>query len=190
MATHVLFPVFEEASTAKIPDHPEGVALTLALMGVVGGTLTVLCYGYWIREKHRSGPEDLRICRWDIGISYFLMALFGIAMVILSDGLQLSGKGATLVVDLADRIGEQTHASVEILFLVGAWADVFSSLLGLWRGCHADGRAHASPAQRAGCLGRTITSQPLVDLAHPSDHPRLFCLSGSSQVARHPRSGF
>lgn len=117
----------------QIPDHPEGVAWTLALMGGVGGTLTVLCYGYWIREKNRSGPEDLRICRWDIGISYFLMALFGIAMVILSDGLQLSGKGATLVVDLANRIGEKTHPSVEILFLAGAWAAVFSSLLGVWQ---------------------------------------------------------
>ncbi len=193
VATHALFPVFEEASTAKIvfgvlhslvglilvwvgsfrflerimavlvsamiivvlatgafvgtdwgavlrgltipqiPDHPEGVAWTLALMGGVGGTLTVLCYGYWIREKHRSGSKDLRLCRWDIGISYFLMALFGIAMVILSDGLQLSGKGATLVVDLANRIGEKTHPSVEILFLAGAWAAVFGSLLGVWQ---------------------------------------------------------
>ncbi|MEC5128754.1 Nramp family divalent metal transporter [Verrucomicrobiales bacterium BCK34] len=116
-----------------IPDHPEGVAWTLALMGGVGGTLTVLSYGYWIREKNRTGPDDLRLCRWDIGIAYFLMALFGIAMVILSDGLQLSGKGATLIVDLAHRIGEQTNASVELLFLAGAWAAVFSSLLGVWQ---------------------------------------------------------
>jgi Mn2+/Fe2+ NRAMP family transporter len=125
--------VLRGLTVPKIPEHPEGVAWTFALMGGVGGTLTVLCYGYWIREKHRSGPEDLRICRWDIGISYFVVALFGIAMVILSDGLQLSGKGATLVVDLADRIGERTHASVEVLFLAGAWAAVFSSLLGVWQ---------------------------------------------------------
>ncbi len=125
--------VLRGLTVPKIPDHPEGVAWTLALMGGVGGTLTVLCYGYWIREKHRSGPDDLRICRWDIGIAYFLMALFGIAMVILSDGLQLSGKGATLVVDLANRIGENTHPSVEVLFLAGAWAAVFSSLLGVWQ---------------------------------------------------------
>ena len=102
-------------------------------MGGVGGTLTVLCYGYWIREKNRSGAKDLRICRLDIAISYFMVALFGIAMVILSDGLQLSGKGATLVVDLADRIGEKTHAWVKVLFLGGAWAAVFSSLLGVWQ---------------------------------------------------------
>ncbi len=125
--------VLRGLTVPKIPDHPEGVAWTLALMGGVGGTLTVLCYGYWIREKHRSGADDLRICRWDLGIAYFLMALFGIAMVILSDGLQLSGKGATLIVDLADRIGERTHASVRMLFLVGAWSAVFSSLLGVWQ---------------------------------------------------------
>ena len=117
----------------RIPDHPEGVDWTLALMGGVGGTLTVLCYGYWIREKQRSGAKDLLLCRWDIGVSYFLVALFGIAMVILADGLVLSGKGATLVVDLADRIGEKTHPSVEVLFLAGAWAAVFSSLLGVWQ---------------------------------------------------------
>ena len=125
--------VLRGLTVPKIPDDPQGVAWTLGLMGGVGGTLTVLCYGYWIREKNRSGAKDLRTCRWDIAISYFMVALFGIAMVILSDGLQLSGKGATLIVDLADRIGEKTHPSVEILFLAGAWAAVFSSLLGVWQ---------------------------------------------------------
>ena len=125
--------VLRGLTVPKIPDDPQGVAWTLGLMGGVGGTLTVLCYGYWIREKNRSGAKDLHTCRWDIAISYFMVALFGIAMVILSDGLQLSGKGATLIVDLADRIGEKTHPSVEILFLAGAWAAVFSSLLGVWQ---------------------------------------------------------
>src|SRR5688572_16942043 len=36
----------------------EGIQWTLALMGGVGGTLTVLCYGYWIRESGRTGPES------------------------------------------------------------------------------------------------------------------------------------
>jgi len=102
-------------------------------MGGVGGTLTVLCYGYWIREENRGGRDDLSLCRWDLGISYFLMALFGIAMVILADGMTLSGKGATLVVDLADRIGERTHPAARHVFLAGAWAAVFSSLLGVWQ---------------------------------------------------------
>ena len=42
-----------------IPDlRGEGVVWTVALMGGVGGTLTVLCYGYWIREEGRAGIAD------------------------------------------------------------------------------------------------------------------------------------
>ncbi len=117
----------------RVPDEPEATAWTLALMGGVGGTLTVLCYGYWIRESGRHGTKDLRDCRWDIGISYGVMALFGIAMVVIADGMTLSGKGATLVVDLADRLGERVGNGPRWLFLMGAWAAVFSSLAGVWQ---------------------------------------------------------
>lgn len=116
-----------------IPDHPDAVAWTFTLMGGVGGTLTVLCYGYWIREEHRMGTEDLKLCRVDLGISYAVMALFGIAIVIIATGLELSGKGATLIVDLANRLGEPLGRSARQLFLVGAWAAVFSSLVGVWQ---------------------------------------------------------
>ncbi len=117
----------------RIPDKPEAAAWTLALMGGVGGTLTVLCYGYWIREGGRSGPEDLKRCRWDLGTSYGMLALFGIAMVVIADGMPLSGKGATLVVDLSNRLGERAGTGARLVFLVGAWAAVFSSLVGVWQ---------------------------------------------------------
>ena len=117
----------------RIPDQEGGVAWTLALMGGVGGTLTVLCYGYWIREENREDGDDLKACRIDLGVSYFLMALFGIAMVILASGTVLSGKGATLVVDLADRLEEKMGTAARFIFLGGAWAAVFSSLLGVWQ---------------------------------------------------------
>tara|TARA_R110002096_G_scaffold105923_1_gene233044 strand:+ start:9793 stop:11067 length:1275 start_codon:yes stop_codon:yes gene_type:complete len=117
----------------KVPDQEGGVAWTLALMGGIGGTLTVLCYGYWIREENRTSFEDLKTCRVDLGISYSLMALFGIAMVIIASGTVLSGKGATLIVDLADRLGERMGGPARMIFLGGAWAAVFSSLLGVWQ---------------------------------------------------------
>lgn len=117
----------------RVPSVPGGTAWTLALMGGVGGTLTVLCYGYWIRENGRTRAEDLVACRWDLGLSYAVMALFGIAMVMIADGMELSGKGATLVVDLADRLGERVGTGGRWLFLGGAWAAVFSSLVGVWQ---------------------------------------------------------
>jgi Mn2+/Fe2+ NRAMP family transporter len=62
-----------------------------------------------------------------------MMALFGIAIVIIATGLELSGKGATLIVDLANRLGESLGGSARQLFLIGAWAAVFSSLVGVWQ---------------------------------------------------------
>ena len=125
LATGLLLPT--------VPDRPEAVQWTLAVMGGVGGTLTVLCYGYWIREENRTGAEDLRLCRVDLGISYAVMALFGVAMVIIATGLELSGAGATLVVDLADRLTVPLGSTSRTLFLLGAWAAVFSSLVGVWQ---------------------------------------------------------
>ena len=44
-----------------IPSIPqidgEGLTWTVALIGGVGGTLTVLCYGYWLREEGLTKPE-------------------------------------------------------------------------------------------------------------------------------------
>jgi len=40
---------------------------TVALVGGVGGTVTILCYGYWIREQGRRGLGDLWTCRLDLG---------------------------------------------------------------------------------------------------------------------------
>jgi len=44
----------------------EEFAWTIALIGGVGGTVTILSYGYWIREKGRLSPKDLPLCRLDL----------------------------------------------------------------------------------------------------------------------------
>ncbi|WP_166826194.1 Nramp family divalent metal transporter [Thalassoroseus pseudoceratinae] len=114
----------------------EGLAWTVALMGGVGGTVTVLCYGYWIREENRSGEEVLSVCRIDLAIGYAMTALFGIGMVILGSTIETDGKGASLVVHLADRLEEvlgNAGPTARIAFLIGAWGAVGSSLLGVWQ---------------------------------------------------------
>ena len=65
-----------------IPDlRGEGVVWTVAMMGGVGGTLTVLCYGYWIREEGRTQIRDLALCRLDLALGYAMTAIFAMAMV-------------------------------------------------------------------------------------------------------------
>lgn len=111
-----------------------GLEWTVALMGGVGGTVTVLCYGYWIREEGRAGLDELKTCRIDLLTGYGMTALFGIGMVILGSQLQIDGaKGASLVVLLGDRLAETLGQTARIAFLAGAWGAVFSSMLGVWQ---------------------------------------------------------
>ncbi len=114
-----------------------GTAWTIALIGGVGGTLTVLCYGYWIREEGRQSAAELAICRVDLASGYLATALFGLSMVVIGSSLgEMTGGGATLVVDMAARL-EATFGRFGPLarwaFLAGAWGAVFSSLLGVWQ---------------------------------------------------------
>ncbi|MEM7231994.1 MAG: Nramp family divalent metal transporter, partial [Planctomycetota bacterium] len=107
---------------------------TVALLGGVGGTVTVLCYGYWLREENREGLGEVSSCRTDLAVAYVMTALFGIAMVIIGNSVELpEGKGATLIVRLADRLDEPLGTAGKWAFLIGAWGAVFSSLLGVWQ---------------------------------------------------------
>lgn len=121
-----------------IPSIPQGdgkgVGWTLALMGGVGGTVTVLNYGYWLKEAGRDQPGALAVSRADLGMAYFMTALFGVAMVIIGSRLQLEGSGATLVVKIGEQLQNTWGLAGKWLFLLGAWGAVFSSLLGVWQG--------------------------------------------------------
>jgi Mn2+/Fe2+ NRAMP family transporter len=118
----------------SIPDAAgSGVTWTVALIGGVGGTLTILCYGYWIREKGRMGTEAINLCRIDLAIGYSMTILFGIAMVIIGSTVEIEGRGARLLIILAERLEEPLGLTGRWLFLIGAFCAIFSSLLGVWQ---------------------------------------------------------
>ncbi|MBT8080131.1 MAG: Nramp family divalent metal transporter [Gammaproteobacteria bacterium] len=118
----------------RIPDADgAGLTWTVALIGGVGGTVTVLSYGYWIREEGRSGGDDLRICRIDLATGYLMTAVFSMSMVIVGSNLEISGSGASLIVDISERLAEPLGVFGKWLFLIGAAGTVFSSLLGTWQ---------------------------------------------------------
>jgi len=116
-----------------IPEQEGGLSWTVALMGGIGGTVTVLCYGYWIREVNRTGKNDLRDCRIDLAVAYAVTALFGIAMVIIGSTIEIEGRGAGLLVTLSDRLVENLGTTGRWVFLIGALGAVYSSLLGVWQ---------------------------------------------------------
>jgi len=115
----------------RIP--PEGLPWMLGVLGGVGGTVTLLSYGYWIREKHRTGVQGMRLCRVDLAVAYAVTALFGVAMIIIGSRIRLEGQGIRLAGQLADQLGMVLGPWGRLAFLLGFWGAVFSSLLGVWQ---------------------------------------------------------
>jgi len=138
----------------------EAVTWTVSLIGGIGGTLTVLAYGYWLREEGRTHPDDLRTCRIDLAASYFVVALFGIFMVIVGQSVKVEGEGTTMLIVLSERLGQELGPIGKWLFLIGTMGTVFSSLLGVWQ---------ATPYLFAECwrLGVRRDSKP-VDTSAPT----------------------
>ena len=131
-------PLGEFLSGLVLPKIPAGgVSWTIALVGGIGGTVTILCYGYWIREEGREDIGELAICRLDLAVGYAMTAVFGLAMTVIGNSLEpLDGGGATLVVKLAGQLEEVLGAWGPLAkwsFLAGAWGAVFSSVLGVWQ---------------------------------------------------------
>jgi hypothetical protein len=87
-----------------------------------------------MREEGLTKPADIRYCRMDLGTGYFMTAFFGVAMVIVGNSVEVEGAGTTLLVTLSDVLGERLGEFGRILFLLGTWGTVFSSLLGVWQG--------------------------------------------------------
>lgn len=116
-----------------VPTIPAGeTAWLLGVLGGVGGTLTLLSYGYWIREEGREGRSGLSACRLDLGVGYALTALFGASMIVIGSRVELH-KGPGVVLDLAGQLEAAIGPAGRWVFLIGFWGAVFSSLLGVWQ---------------------------------------------------------
>ncbi len=115
-----------------LPDADSG--LVLGVLGGVGGTVTVLSYGYWIAEHGRSGAAGVRACRIDLAVCYLLTGLFGVAMIAVGSRVQLGEQGSRVALELGDQLAQAVGPWGRVVFLVGFWCAVFSSLLGVWQG--------------------------------------------------------
>ncbi len=132
-----LAPPLGEVLAGFVPRVPPGgqasLEWTIALLGGVGGTVTLLSYGYWIREEGRDSEDELGACRLDLALGYTVTAAFGVAMVLIGSVIEVEGRGAGLIVALGDRLGDELGPVIRGLFLAGAWGAVASSLLGVWQ---------------------------------------------------------
>ena len=119
-----------------IPSVPEGSILFIfAVIGGVGGSVTLLCYGYWIRERDWNKPQDLPRSRVDLTVAYVLTGLFGVAIMIISAGVNPDVMtGPDMALGVANQLEEVAGPFGKWCFLIGFWCAVFSSMLGVWQG--------------------------------------------------------
>jgi len=130
-----------------VPRLPAGSAATiLSLMGGVGGSVTMLSYGYWIREKGWIGRSWVTTVRRDLVIGYALTAIFGASMLVLAatalvglGGMPPGSQGLVACADALEkgtalRLGDTAAQVARSVFLIGLWAAVFTSTLGVWQG--------------------------------------------------------
>jgi len=119
-----------------IPNIPENsVKFILGVIGGVGGSVTLLSYGYWIKEKKWSGKSYLKRSRLDLGIAYSLTAIFGVAIMVIAAGVKPEIiKGSQMVLGMANEMETVTGIYGKWIFLIGFWGAVFSSMIGVWQG--------------------------------------------------------
>ena len=118
-----------------VPELPEGSAkFVLSVMGGVGGSVTLLSYGYWMREKKWQGKEYHGHAQRDLGVAYTLSGVFGVAMMVIAAGVNPTVlTGDTMALEVAESIGETLGPTGKWMFLLGFWGAVFTSLFGVWQ---------------------------------------------------------
>ncbi|MFQ5674345.1 MAG: Nramp family divalent metal transporter [bacterium] len=128
--------VTQSISAAAIPAG--SAKFILGIIGGVGGSLTLLAYGYWIRERQWHGSRWKAAVRFDLTVSYVLTGLFGVALMVLASKI-LYARGASIegsegVLHMATILSEVIGPIGHWAFLVGFWGAVTTSMIGVWQG--------------------------------------------------------
>ena len=112
--------------------------LSLALIGGVGGSVTMLIYGYWMEQKQWTTPSSLTMVRVDLAVAYGLTGLVAIGVMLLASeillpkGVRVEGQQGLIV--MASVLQQSFGDAGKWIFLVGFWAAAFSSLIGVLQG--------------------------------------------------------
>lgn len=119
-----------------VPTVPLGSGpFLLGVIGGVGGSVTLLSYSYWIRERGWTEAADHRKVRVDLSAAYLLTGVFGVAIIITAAGVDVGAMtGNEMALAIATQIGSVVGPAGKWIFLVGFWGAVFTSMLGVWQG--------------------------------------------------------
>lgn len=135
--TIMLLPDFSDILSGLLnPGIPKGSPkFILGVVGGVGGSVTILSYGYWMREKSWNNKSFFKTARTDLTVAYLLTGLFGIGILIIASTTNAEVMtGKKMVLELANRIEIIESPLSKWIFLIGFWGAVFSSMIGVYQG--------------------------------------------------------
>ncbi len=135
-AVQVLPPLGEILDGLLIPEVPSnGLTYVVGVIGGVGGSVTIMSYGYWMREAGWHDVRHLPEVRFDLALAYSLAAFFGIGIMLVTAGIDPEVvDGNEMALAVADHLQGVVGEYGKWCFLVGFWGAAFSSMLGVWQG--------------------------------------------------------
>lgn len=140
---------------------PDSGKAVLSIFGGIGGSMTMLCYGYWIRENKWSGAGHQRMVRADLLLAYGVTLIFAVALTIVAAGCNAAViNGSGMALEVAARLEAALGPAGRWAFLLGFWCAVFASMLGVWQGVpyfFADFMAHRTSAATDGEVDLKMT---------------------------------
>ncbi len=135
--------IFNGVLTFELPAQqgPFGaMAVAMFMVGAVGGSLMNLVYPYFLEQKGWRGPAYRRVQTYDFMLAIGAMILFNLAVWTLGAELvHASGRQIGTLDDLTELLGIVLGNGGRLLFFLGLFAAVYTSLLGcgLGLGCLA-----------------------------------------------------
>jgi Mn2+/Fe2+ NRAMP family transporter len=127
----------------------ESLTVALAMIGAVGGSFMNLVYPYFLEEKGWRGPQYRRVQVYDLLLGVIVMILLNLAVWILGAELLYPNHHIRELDDLPNLLSTVLGPGGRILFYLGVFAAVFTSVVGHAAGLAALG-SHAWMRWRTG----------------------------------------
>lgn len=106
------------------------VMVALAMIGAVGGSFMNLVYPYFLEEKGWKGPQYRKVQVYDLLLGIVAMIILNIAVWILGAELLFPDRQISSLDDLPNLLSDVLGPGGRLLFYLGVFSAVFTSIVG------------------------------------------------------------
>ncbi len=105
--------------------------LVVGMLGAIGGSIMNLVYPYFLDQKGWRGPQYRRVQRYDFLFGIIVMIVLDLAVwTVAAELVYGSGKTIHTLADLSGLLGSALGEGGRVLFYLGVFAAVYTSIIG------------------------------------------------------------